>query len=196
IINPMPKTRTQWVCQNCGRITPREMGRCPKCGEFNTMVETVVAEPPKRSERRGGLTISPSQPVRLTDIEGDVEARLPLPIEEFARVLGGGIVPGSVVLVSGDPGVGKSTLMTQVAAVMARTNGPVLYVSGEESTRQIKMRAIRLLQSDGAEPRSADALPPDLLLLNETNLEAIIAHLDALNPKLLIVDSIQTMYTG
>jgi DNA repair protein RadA/Sms len=192
----MPKTRTQWVCQNCGRTTPREMGRCPKCGEFNTMVEVVVAEPPKRAERRGGLTLSAAQPVKLSDLGGDAEVRLPLPIEEFSRVLGGGIVPGSVVLVSGDPGVGKTTLMTQVAMTMARADGPVLYVSGEESTRQIKMRALRLLQYDGAGTQSAGALPEDLLLLNETNLEAIIAHIDSINPKILIVDSIQTMYTG
>jgi DNA repair protein RadA/Sms len=171
------------------------MGRCPKCGEFNTMNEVVVAEPPKRSERRGGITAA-SQPVRLADIGTDVELRLGLPIEEFSRVLGGGIVPGSVVLVSGDPGVGKTTLMTQVAMAMALADGPVLYVSGEESTRQIKMRALRLLQYDGAEPGSAAALPDDLLLLNETNLEAIIAHIDSINPKLLVVDSIQTLYTG
>lgn len=192
----MPKTRTQWVCQNCGRITPREMGRCPKCGEFNTMVEVVVAEPPRRAERRDGLAVPPSHPVRLSDIEGDAEARLALPIEEFARVLGGGIVPGSVVLVAGDPGIGKSTLLLQVATAMAGTNGPVLYVSGEESTRQIKMRAVRLLQNDGSGGKSAAPLPNELLLLNETNLEAILSHVDAINPRLLIIDSIQTTYSG
>ncbi|MEK6574785.1 MAG: DNA repair protein RadA [Chloroflexota bacterium] len=193
----MPKTKTQWVCQNCGRTTPREMGKCPQCGEFNTMVEVVVAEPGKGAERRN-IGAPASRPLKLSEIEGDAEARLKLPIEEFARVLGGGIVPGSVVLVSGDPGIGKSTLMLQVAVIIAETHGPVLYVSGEESARQIKMRALRLGQNDGAGGtlRAAPPLSDNLLLLNETNLDAIISHVDALNPKLLIIDSIQTTYTG
>ncbi|HLF01739.1 MAG TPA: DNA repair protein RadA, partial [Anaerolineales bacterium] len=132
-----------------------------------------------------------ARPLRLSEIEGDAEARLRLPIEEFARVLGGGIVPGSVVLVGGDPGIGKSTLMLQVAVTMAETSGVVLYASGEESARQIKMRAIRLSANDGAA-----GVSDNLLLLNETNLDAIIAHTDAISPKLLIVDSIQTTYSG
>ena len=89
----MPKTHTQWVCQNCGRTTPREMGKCPKCGEYNTMIEVVVAEP-KGGDRRPGPGLSAARPLRLSEIEGDAEARLHLPIEEFARVLGGGVVPG------------------------------------------------------------------------------------------------------
>jgi len=193
----MPKTKTQWVCQNCGRTTLREMGKCPQCGEFNTMVEVMVAEPPKGLERRG-LGVPASRPLKLSEIEGDANARLHLPIEEFARVLGGGIVPGSVVLVGGDPGIGKSTLLLQLAAVMAETSGPVLYVSGEESARQIKMRAQRLASGDGAggtAPVSA-SLSDNLLLLNETNLDAIISNADSINPRLLIVDSIQTTYTG
>ncbi len=186
----MPKTRTQWVCQNCGRITPREMGKCPQCGEFNTMTEIIVAEPSKGAQRRrsGGPA---ARPLKLSEIEGDAEARLRLPIEEFARVLGGGIVPGSVVLVGGDPGIGKSTLMLQVAVTMAETSGVVLYASGEESARQIKMRAMRLSANEGA-----TGVSDNLLLLNETNLDAIIAHTDAISPKLLIVDSIQTTYSG
>jgi len=193
----MPKTKTQWVCQNCGRTTAREMGKCPQCGEFNTMVEVVVAEPGKGAERRN-IGAPASRPLKLSEIEGDAEARLKLPIEEFARVLGGGIVPGSVVLVAGDPGIGKSTLMLQLAVIIAETHGPVLYVSGEESARQIKMRALRLGQNDGAGGtlRAAPPLSDNLLLLNETNLDAIISHVDALNPKLLIIDSIQTTYTG
>lgn len=192
----MPKTHTQWVCQNCGRTTPREMGKCPKCGEYNTMVEVIVAEP-KTSERKAGTGLGGAKPLRLSEIEGDAEARMALPIEEFARVLGGGIVPGSVVLISGDPGIGKSTLLLQVATVMAETQGTVLYVSGEESARQIKMRALRLGQPEGSDTEKPVAeFTENLLLLNETNVEAIIAQTEALNPKLLIVDSIQTMYTG
>jgi len=192
----MPKTHTQWVCQNCGRTTPREMGKCPKCGEYNTMIEVIVAEP-KTSERRGPVSMLAARPLKLSEIEGDAEARLALPIEEFARVLGGGIVPGSVVLISGDPGIGKSTLLLQVATVMAETQGVVLYVSGEESARQIKMRALRLDQTESGKPeRAVEDFTENLLLLNETNVESILAQVDALNPKLLIVDSIQTMYTG
>lgn len=160
------------------------------------MMEVTVAEPSKAAERRGGLGLPASKPLRLSEIEGDAEARLTLPIEEFARVLGGGIVPGSVILVGGDPGIGKSTLLLQVAAVMAETDGPVLYVSGEESARQIKMRAQRLAQSDGSSDSKPITLPNDLFLLNETNLDAIISHLDSVNPKLLILDSIQTTYSG
>lgn len=191
----MPKTKTQWVCQNCGRTTPREMGKCPQCGEFNTMVEVIVVEPAKGAERRAP-GVAASRPLRMSEIEGDAEARFKLPIEEFARVLGGGIVPGSVVLVGGDPGIGKSTLLLQVATIMAESAGPVLYVSGEESARQIKMRAIRLAQSDDGNQKVAAALSENLYLVTETNIDAILAHVETVNPKLLIVDSIQTTYTG
>lgn len=186
----MPKTKTQWVCQNCGRVTLREMGKCPQCGEFNSMLEVVVAEPSKHGERRSVATTS--RPLKLSEIEGDADARLNLPIEEFARVLGGGIVPGSVVLVGGDPGIGKSTLLLQLANVMAETAGRVLYVSGEESARQIKMRALRLASSE----ESKQKLSENLYLLTETNLDALLTHVEAVNPKVLIVDSIQTVYSG
>ena len=186
----MAKTKTQWVCQNCGRVTLREMGKCPQCGEFNSMLEVVVAEPSKRDERRSVTTTS--RPLKLSEIEGDADARLHLPIEEFARVLGGGIVPGSVVLVGGDPGIGKSTLLLQLANVMAETAGSVLYVSGEESARQIKMRALRLASSE----ESKQKLSENLYLLTETNLDALLTHVEAVNPKVLIVDSIQTIYSG
>lgn len=127
----------------------------------------------------------------MAEIEGDAEMRLPLPIGEFARVLGGGVVPGSIVLVGGDPGIGKSTLMLQVAIEMARA-GTVLYISGEESERQIKMRAVRLLREneDNGQPK----FPEDLLLVTETNLEIILEHINQLRPELVIVDSIQTIY--
>ncbi len=169
------------------------MGKCPQCGEFNTMVEVIVAEPAKGADRRP-LGVAASRPLKFSEIEGDAEARLHLPIGEFARVLGGGIVPGSVVLVGGDPGIGKSTLLLQVATVMAELAGPVLYASGEESALQIKMRALRLAQnSDG---QKATTLSENLYLVTETNVDTILAHVEAVNPKLLIVDSIQTTYTG
>ncbi|MBP7693385.1 MAG: AAA family ATPase, partial [Anaerolineales bacterium] len=136
----MTKTKTQYVCQQCGRVAARFMGRCPACGTFNSMTEQVVAEPAKASAR-APLAGGRSAPKRLREIDGDSDARWPLPIGELARVLGGGIVPGSLVLVGGDPGIGKSTLLLQMTLLMTEIAGPVLYVSGEESERQIKMRA-------------------------------------------------------
>jgi DNA repair protein RadA/Sms len=178
----MAKTRTQWNCQNCGRTTPREMGRCPGCGEWNTMVE-VIEQPSALAT--GGASLPGSEPRRLKEIEMEGLERLPLPLEEFSRVLGGGVVPGSLILVGGDPGIGKSTLLLQVAALMAESTGrPVLYVSGEESARQIKMRAGRLaIRTD------------DLFVVTETNLETILRHAGQVGPVAMIVDSVQTVYS-
>lgn len=156
----------------------------------------MQAENPVRSFTGRGLNAR-STPRRMSEISGDAEERIPLPIGEFARVLGGGVVPGSIVLVGGDPGIGKSTLLMQMATEMAAPSEQrkqplkVLYVSGEESERQIKMRALRLNRlSDDTEP----SFPDDLYLLTETNLDAILEHAAALKPDLLVVDSIQTMY--
>ncbi len=136
-----------------------------------------------------GLT-SQSQPQRLSEITGDAEERLKVSIDEFARVLGGGVVPGSIVLVGGDPGIGKSTLMLQMAMELAE-RGMVLYVSGEESERQIKMRALRLLRDGKGNEK---ALPTNLLLVTETNLDVIFEHVSREKPYMLIIDSIQTVY--
>jgi DNA repair protein RadA/Sms len=192
----MAKVKTQFVCQQCGRVTLRQMGRCPQCGTYNSMVEQIVAEPRKGDERRPAGAVT-SAPKRLRQIEGDVEARLPLPLEEFARVLGGGIVPGSLVLVGGDPGIGKSTLLAQMAMLIADESGPVLYVSGEESERQIKMRALRLAQDDDqheARATSRSPLPENLFLVNETNLDLILEHIQSVKPRVVVIDSIQTTY--
>jgi DNA repair protein RadA/Sms len=153
------------------------------------MLEEVIQE--QTAGRRAMVGISASStPRRLSEITGDVEERLRLPIGEFARVLGGGIVPGSIVLIGGDPGIGKSTLTLQMALEMAREQ-TVLYVSGEESERQIKMRALRLTHlTDGKHP----PLPEALFLVTETNLEAILEHVNQLKPRLLVIDSIQTVY--
>src|SRR5215216_3301441 len=187
----MAKTHTRYVCQECGRVAASYMGKCPQCGSFNSMVEEVIHdEPTAKSTAVRGLT-GRSVPRSIGDISGDAEDRINLPIGEFARVLGGGIVPGSIVLVSGDPGIGKSTLMLQMAMEMAATKR-VLYVSGEESERQIKMRATRLSATDGTQ--HAVALPANLLLVTETNLEIILNHVNEVKPDLLIVDSIQTAY--
>ena len=181
----MPKTsRTQYVCQQCGRAAPKPLGRCPQCGAWNSMVaEAVVPSSPRAT----GKPKARSAPKKLSEVTPGAGDRLALAIGEFSRVLGGGIVPGSVVLVGGDPGIGKSTLLLQMALSVAEGR-TVLYVSGEESEAQIKSRATRLLAGGGRN------LPEGLYLVTETDLEAILAHVDTLAPDLAVVDSIQTVY--
>ncbi len=185
----MAKNQTRFVCQQCGRVTASYMGKCPQCGEFNSLVEEIIHEEKvsrKKAAVRGLTGRSEPRPIGL--VTGETDDRVHLPIGEFARVLGGGIVPGSVVLVGGDPGIGKSTLMLQMAMEMG-VSQKVLYVSGEESERQIKMRAVRL--RSGNEKKG---LPDNLLLVTETNLEIIFNHVRETGPNLLVIDSIQTMY--
>jgi DNA repair protein RadA/Sms len=159
------------------------MGRCPNCGGWNTFVEEVVAGDPVPSAVQR-IVGQRSEPQRLAEIEGDPWERLPLPMEEFSRVLGGGVVPGSIILIGGEPGIGKSTLLLQVTALMAEYAGPALYVSGEESARQIKMRAERLgITTD------------NLFLVTETNIDVILSHVNTIQPRVLVVDSIQTTYS-
>jgi DNA repair protein RadA/Sms len=174
------KTHTQFVCQQCGSVQLKWMGRCPDCGEWNSFVEVIEERSSQKSRASGGQPRA--TPVRLSDVKSDQLDRIPMAMEEFSRVLGGGIVPGCLVLVSGDPGIGKSTLLMQVATQVAATHGPVLYVSGEESAQQIKMRANRL-GGDGGQ----------LYLLTETDLDEINVHIENLKPRLAIIDSIQTM---
>jgi DNA repair protein RadA/Sms len=179
----MAKTRSKFVCQNCGYQSPRGFGRCPNCGQFNTMVEEIVEVAKAGSTARRAVSTR-STPQRLSEISANVGERLFVPIEEFNRVLGGGIVPGSLILLGGDPGIGKSTLLAVVSNVLAETVGTVLYASGEESAWQIKMRADRLnIHSE------------NLYLVTETNLSTIFEHIQSLNPGIVIIDSIQTMYT-
>jgi DNA repair protein RadA/Sms len=176
----MGKARTQFVCQQCGSTSPKWMGRCPDCGEWNTLVETIV-----ESKERSPLSyaVPRTKPQRLSEVTTDGLDRVPLPMPEFSRVLGGGIVPGSLVLIGGDPGIGKSTLLLQVSALLAEALGKVLYISGEESVQQMKMRAGRLgIATD------------QLYLLTETNLNMILGHIQELEPKSVVVDSIQTVY--
>jgi len=199
----MAKTRTIYVCQECGYRSPREMGRCPRCQNWNTMQEEVVASPSTDKGRAPRGLGRQSAPRRLIDISSDAEDRMALPIREFARVLGGGIVPGSIVLIGGDPGIGKSTLLLQTTLEMA-AQGTVLYVSGEESERQIKMRAVRLLREEtpsplaplpaGREAGGEGSFPEDLFLVTETNLDTIFEHVGEVKPRLLVIDSIQTVY--
>jgi DNA repair protein RadA/Sms len=145
------------------------------------MIEEIV----ERRQERAGVALKAPQtlPQRLSEISPDGLDRLPLPMEEFARVLGGGVVPGSLILVGGEPGIGKSTLLLQMAVLMSAASGPVLYVSGEESARQIKMRADRLkIETD------------EMFVVTETNLDTILAHVESVQPRLLIIDSVQTTY--
>jgi DNA repair protein RadA/Sms len=182
----MPKQRTIFTCRECGAESPKWLGRCPECGTWNSYVEMVQAAP----ARAGAGTTSDGRargggagPERLADISPGDTARLASGLAEFDRVLGGGIVPGSLVLIGGDPGIGKSTLLLQVAARLASRGERVLYVSGEESARQVRLRAARLGALDG-----------DLFVLAETSLDAVLEHLERLGPTLLIIDSIQTVF--
>ncbi|MEM9952701.1 MAG: DNA repair protein RadA [Chloroflexota bacterium] len=182
----MAKTRTRYVCSNCNWQGPRMMGRCPNCGEFGTIDPEVVEvrKAGKAKNVRAPVGASRAKPEKLAEVDIKEQPRLYVPLEEFSRVLGGGLVPGSISLIGGEPGIGKSTLLLSVAAMLAAEHGNVLYVSGEESTRQIKMRADRLgIKSDS------------LYLLTETNLGNIFEEVYNLDPVLLIVDSIQTTYT-
>jgi DNA repair protein RadA/Sms len=163
------------------------------------MVEQISAAPARSASPSSGPILS--KPQRLRDVEGGQDSRLPLPIEEFSRVLGGGVVPGSIVLVGGDPGIGKSTLLLQASWKLAGACGPVLYVSGEESERQMKMRAVRLaegmaMRSPGEKPvgGSAAEYPESLFLVTETRMDAILQHVQTVAPRILIIDSIQTVY--
>ena len=192
IIWVMGKVLTHYVCQECGRTSPKFMGRCPGCGAFGTMVEEIKEELPAASARTravittGGL--SDTAPRRLKDIDEKAEPRIETGISELSQVLGGGVVPGSVILIGGDPGIGKSTLLLQTALHIAQDR-LLLYVSGEESERQIKMRAARLIEAGGR----IEEIPDNLMLMTETSLNRILHHVRELQPEFLIIDSIQTM---
>lgn len=173
-------SKTVFICQQCGKESPKWLGRCPECQQWNTFVETVV---PSSSRRATTLQVAGSEAQELTQVTLETAPRLALPCNEFNRVLGGGVVPGSLTLVSGDPGIGKSTLLLQVSAMVARDTDTVLYVSGEESISQIKLRATRL----GIKGEK-------LYILAETNMEAVLQRLQQLSPSLAIIDSIQTVY--
>ncbi|MCS6880214.1 MAG: AAA family ATPase, partial [Chloroflexaceae bacterium] len=176
----MGKTRTSYVCQQCGARQTRWMGRCSDCGAWDSFVEQVEDRGSAVRAHHNGAT---ARPVRLRDVSTAGFRRLDVYTGELARVLGGGLVPGSVVLIGGDPGIGKSTLLTQVAAHFAAAVAPALYVSAEESAQQIKLRAERLnLQHD------------DLFVYAETSLDAVLRQIRAMRPGLVIVDSIQTVY--
>jgi len=173
--------RTIFVCQQCGRESLKWEGRCPGCQAWNSFVEQTVSPV---AARAAGMAVSARPPEELSGITLEAADRFALPSGEMNRVLGGGLVAGSLILIGGDPGIGKSTLMLQVAASLAREKGKVVYVSGEETARQIKLRAQRLGISG-----------ENLYLFSETNLDAVLAQLEQIKPALAIIDSIQTVYT-
>lgn len=178
----MAKTKTVWYCTACGNESPKWMGRCPACGEWNTMVE-APQEVRKSSSTSSGKSTSAGErkPQSLKEIDYSEEARLSLGMGEVDRLLGGGIVPGSLVLIGGEPGIGKSTLSLQIPL---HCNGlKTLYVTGEESAKQVKMRAERLGGEDS-----------DCLIFCETRIEDVIAEAEKIHPDLMIVDSVQTMF--
>ena len=180
----MAKEKVVYFCKSCGQESPRWLGQCPGCKEWNTFEEAPQAG--KGSTSIGSIKhgiVEKAVPVQLNAIKGEQEERICTGIGELDRVLGGGIVIGSLVLVGGDPGIGKSTLLLQMCQEVAKKQKKVLYVSGEESLRQIKMRAERLsVESE------------ELLLLSETNLAHVAEVLRTVQPQVVIIDSIQTMY--
>ncbi|HZI87219.1 MAG TPA: DNA repair protein RadA, partial [Pyrinomonadaceae bacterium] len=179
----MKKSETIFACQNCGHQSRKWLGKCPECGEWNSLVEER-ARPTQKGGVRNGFKLRDVEAVAYGEVESQDDVRITSGVTEFDRVLGGGIVPGTLVLIGGDPGIGKSTLLLQVADKLSAST-VVLYISGEESERQIKLRGERLRIS-------AD----NLYLLPETNLENIFHEVDRLNPGAIIVDSIQTVFSA
>ena len=180
----LKKTETIFVCQNCGHQSRKWLGKCSECGEWNSLVEER-AQPVKKGSARSNFNLRQVSAVPFTEIESQDDVRIPSGLDEFDRVLGGGIVPGTLVLIGGDPGIGKSTLLLQVADRLSHSGTTVLYISGEESERQIKLRGERLGVSAS-----------NVYLLPETNLENIAGEIDRLTPGAIIVDSIQTVFSS
>src|SRR5436309_4690774 len=179
----MAKAKTIFACQNCGFQSSKWLGKCPDCHQWNTFAEERFE---RASTPRGELSLGTKEdPAPIHEIDTSEEGRVLCGIGEFDRVLGGGLVPGSVILIGGDPGIGKSTLLLQAFAAVSQNGLTCLYVSGEESPRQIKMRAERL-----------DIDAPKLLVLSETSLERILDHIKKIKPGLLVIDSVQTIFSA
>ena len=186
----MAKDKTAYVCSNCGQESPKWIGKCPSCGQWNTFKEIKIAADTGRmaatsAAASAGRELRTSCPVRLKEIQGQDDRRISMGDDELNRVLGGGLVPGSIVLLGGEPGIGKSTLSLQT--MLRLRNMRILYVSGEESAHQLKMRAQRL------DPSSMEA--DNFMILCENSLEAIFQHIKEVQPDLVVIDSIQTIAT-
>lgn len=179
------KAKTVFYCQNCGANAPKWIGKCPSCGEWNTYAEEVVQVAPKENQWRtdSRKESKASKPRLISDIALETSPRIPLPDQELSRVLGGGLVPGSLTLLGGEPGIGKSTLLLQLAVQLKGKR--ILYISGEESEQQVRMRAERIGPQQG-----------ECYILTETTTQHIFQQIEALRPELVIVDSIQTLYSN
>lgn len=176
----MAKIKTSYICSECGFESPKWYGKCPSCGEWNTLNEELNSQQTKNSFSNSFSTVN--QVLALDDICGENDERMPTKIEEFDRVLGGGIVKGSLVLLSGDPGIGKSTILLQICQNLGSKGQKILYVSGEESANQIKLRAVRI-----------GVTTNNLFILSQTDLATIVECIKAEKPDIVIIDSIQTM---
>ena len=176
----MAKIKTSYICSECGFESPKWYGKCPSCGEWNTLNEELNSQQTKNSFSNSFSTVN--QVLALDDICGENDERIPTKIEEFDRVLGGGIVKGSLVLLSGDPGIGKSTILLQICQNLGSKGQKILYVSGEESANQIKLRAVRI-----------GVTTKNLFILPQTDLATIVECIKAEKPDIVIIDSIQTM---
>ena len=176
----MAKIKTSYICSECGFESPKWYGKCPSCGEWNTLNEELNSQQTKNSFSNSFSTVN--QVLALDDICGENDERIPTKIEEFDRVLGGGIVKGSLVLLSGDPGIGKSTILLQICQNLGSKGHKILYVSGEESANQIKLRAVRI-----------GVTTKNLFILSQTDLATIVECIKAEKPDIVIIDSIQTM---
>ena len=176
----MEKSKKVYICQQCGKESLKWLGRCPNCQAWNSFLEQTIVESKTRARQIKDTT----QLKELSKLDIEATERFPIPISEFNRVLGGGIVPGSLILIGGEPGIGKSTLLLQASALLAKKLGSVAYVTGEETPNQIKIRAKRLgIEGDG------------LFLFAATDIDSILGNVEELQPAILIIDSIQTVYT-
>ena len=180
----MAKQKSVFYCQNCGTQSSNWIGKCPNCSQWNTFVEEVIQrDESSQSWDKLSARTKKSKPQKISDVEIGKELRIDTNSQEINRVLGGGMVPGSLILIGGEPGIGKSTLMLQLALNIK--NQKVLFVTGEESEQQIKMRAERVGGKN-----------PELFILAETSTKNILSHIEQLDPEVLIIDSIQTLHTS
>lgn len=177
-----PKIKTQFFCQECGHESAKWLGKCPSCEAWNSFAEETFSKTSREREKSGFLTLGSDKPVTLDSISLDATPRYQTKMLELDRVLGGGVVPGTLTLFGGDPGIGKSTLVLQILDDLMKNNVSVLYVTGEESKEQIKMRAERL------------GVTSNITLIAENDLDKILAHATELKPQILVIDSIQTIY--
>ena len=183
VLKSMAKAKTVYVCSNCGADSPKWVGKCPSCGEWNSYVEELIAkESPAKRSIPGFADKDRARPVLLRDVTSTEESRIDMGDDELNRVLGGGLVKGSLVLIGGEPGIGKSTLVLQT--VLGLNGLKTLYVSGEESSQQLKLRADRITQAN-----------PECYILSETNLEQVFVQAQNVQPDIMIIDSIQTIYS-